>query len=493
MNRLAVRWKKFSVKRKLYLVVGTMAVLVAFELFVLKNAMELVSSVRAFVEGEALWSKAQKNSLLELDRFVRTHDEKSYQAFLDHLQVPGGDHLARLELLKPHPDMAVVREGFLQGRIHPDDIHKMIWLLQRFHWISYVSEATLEWAHGDENLQKIKETASRLHAAVLAGDTVTADLLLNEINDLNSQLTPIEDRFSSILSDGSRWLESKALTIFILMVALVESTGLTLTIVTGREIGSIADENARLLKEATQSVQTRDEFLSVASHELKTPLTSLGLQLQLIRRAATKMEDSEQSEKLLTLADQSISSSRRLADLLEELLDLTRIRFGRLEIHKEKCNFTSIVQDAVMLLGAEAAKHGSAISMRSSGVIMGMFDRNRILQVATNLISNAIKYGEGRPIAVLVERQSQKVKLIVQDRGKGISEEKLPQLFRRFERFEHDPSIPGLGLGLYISQQIVITHGGSITAASVLGEGSVFTVEIPLDVAIADIEGPRPS
>lgn len=115
-----------SISQKLYLIVGVMAVLIAGELFTLRFAMRQLSAVRTFVGGEGLWSKAQKNSLLALHRYGMTRDEAEFQRFLDFLRIPEGDRQARVELLKPRPDLAKVRAGFIQGRVHPDDIDSVI-------------------------------------------------------------------------------------------------------------------------------------------------------------------------------------------------------------------------------------------------------------------------------------------------------------------------------------------------------------------------------
>jgi two-component system, sensor histidine kinase len=478
MNRILAHWKNISVARKIYFVVGTMATLITCELFVLRVSMEKVSAVRAFVSAEALWSKSEKDALLELKSYQRTQDERNYQAFLAKLKVPEGDHLARLELLKPHPDLSVIRAGFLQGQIHPDDLDRMVTLLRRFYWISYVSQAISDWTNGDTLLQEIRDTATHLHDKVQSHDSKGSLLLLEHIDHLNTQLTPLEDHFSFVLGEGSRWLESTVLSIFLLMVLIVEATGLTLTVITGREIAGIATENERLFKEAKESLEMRDEFLSVASHELKTPLTALGLQLQLLHQLALKPSSPESTARVLTLSDQSLASVKRLSTLLGELLDLTRIRIGHFELHHQNCNLTSIVQDSVAQLGAEAAKSGSVISIKTVGPVVGSFDSGRISQVIINLLSNAIKYGQGKPIAISISTQGTKARIAVQDHGMGIPADKLPKLFQRYERFEQDPSISGLGLGLYISNKIIIAHRGTLVAESHLNEGATFTVEL---------------
>jgi signal transduction histidine kinase len=184
------------------------------------------------------------------------------------------------------------------------------------------------------------------------------------------------------------------------------------------------------------------------------------------------------SEQLRALTDRSVGSTKRLSTLLDELLDLTRIRVGHLEIHKQLCSLTSIVQDAAGQLGAEAAKRGSTIMIEPAGAVMGLFDRSRIGQITVNLLSNAIKYGEKKPVWVTIEKRGSKALIIVQDRGRGIAAEKLPKLFQRFERIDQDPSTPGLGLGLFISYEIVKAHGGTLSVESRVGEGSTFTVEL---------------
>ena len=114
--------QKVPIATKLYFTVGIMAVLIAMELFTLFFAINTLSSVRAYVGGEGLWSKAQKDALYQLQRYNRTHDENAYGLFLEHMKVPFGDHKARLELLKKNPDLDIIRQGFIEGRIHPDDL-----------------------------------------------------------------------------------------------------------------------------------------------------------------------------------------------------------------------------------------------------------------------------------------------------------------------------------------------------------------------------------
>jgi len=167
--KLLGRWRDLAISKKLLLVVGIMAALILGELLTLRFAMYTLSAARAFVGGEGLWSKSQKNATVSLLRYDRTKDEVDFAAFLSFLEVPEGDHRARLELLKPVPDLEIVRAGFLQGHIHPDDIQPMVDLLRRFYWIQYLARAIEVWTQGDELLAKLKEAGLAYHAAPRRG------------------------------------------------------------------------------------------------------------------------------------------------------------------------------------------------------------------------------------------------------------------------------------------------------------------------------------
>ena len=153
----------------------------------------------------------------------------------------------------------------------------------------------------------------------------------------------------------------------------------------------------------------------------------------------------ETSTQVLALSDRSLASTRRLSALLRELLDLTRIRVGQLTLNRQICDLTSIVQESVAQLAAEAAKNGSPISIEANRRVTGSFDSTRISQVIVHLVSNAIKYGNGKPIRVFVGMRESKAVVVVQDHGIGIPANKLPHLFHRYERFEARPINTRLG------------------------------------------------
>jgi signal transduction histidine kinase len=247
------------------------------------------------------------------------------------------------------------------------------------------------------------------------------------------------------------------------------------------ELETMAKENERLYEQASSAVRMRDEFFSIASPELKTPLTGLNLHLQLLSRQFRASDTPQAKLKIEAELESCLRQTRRLAVLSSELMDLTRIRLGKLEIRRESCDLAAIAHDAALLLGGDAAQAGAGLEVRASTPVVGQFDPARLGQVVTNLISNAIKYGNSQPVTVEVRKEGALACIVVRDQGLGIAPDDLGRIFDRFERVdEKDAKVAGLGLGLYITQQIVETHGGTIGVQSVVGRGSVFTVELPL-------------
>jgi len=224
----------------------------------------------------------------------------------------------------------------------------------------------------------------------------------------------------------------------------------------------------------------RDEFLIVAAHELKTPLTALNLQLSSLERTSLFRPEcvDKTAQRKLDLAHRQI---RRLAVLVENLLEVSRISGGRLKLHPEPFDLGEVAASVVERLQEEATRSGSVVRLSVAGCCHGIWDRLRVDQVVDSLLSNAIKYGQGRPVDVTLSREGRWVVLTVQDRGIGIQEEKQQTIFERFERAVSIQAYGGLGLGLYLTRQIVDAHEGKVSVESQPGAGSSFRVELPAE------------
>ncbi|WP_328285473.1 PAS domain-containing sensor histidine kinase [Myxococcus sp. NMCA1] len=240
-------------------------------------------------------------------------------------------------------------------------------------------------------------------------------------------------------------------------------------------------DNGRLYTEAQEAVRARDSFLSVASHELNTPLTSLMLNIQALRRemeprASNGPASPEALSTKVVAVQRQVS---RLSSLVRELLDVSRITAGRLRLEREDLDLAALTREVVPRFTEDLARAGCALHLDAGGAATGHWDRLRLEQVLQNLLSNAIKYGRGRPIEVRVGADASRACLSVKDQGVGIPPEGRARLFQRFERLASERHYGGLGLGLWIVKQIVDAMEGRILVESVPGQGSTFTVELP--------------
>jgi signal transduction histidine kinase len=254
---------------------------------------------------------------------------------------------------------------------------------------------------------------------------------------------------------------------------------------------AMAIDNARLYREAQRAIKIRDEFLSVAAHELKTPISSLKGYSQLISRRFSRRGEIE-TERLVKMVEVINRQSDKLNYLVSQLLDKTRLEAGRLELKCRLTNIAELVEEAITsarILQPETKEreHNLQLILASDEPFLAYVDPVRFEQVITNLLSNAIKYSpEGGQVDIKLtiedSPQGKLLKLSVRDYGLGVPEEHRSRLFERFYQAIHSSQNIGMGLGLYISQQIVLLHGGNIEAIFPPDGGACFVVSVPTRV-----------
>jgi PAS domain S-box-containing protein len=242
---------------------------------------------------------------------------------------------------------------------------------------------------------------------------------------------------------------------------------------------ALAIDNARLYHKAQNAVRLREEFLSIASHELKTPISALQLQVQSLMATLARSPTGPTPERLRRSLETVDRQVRRQTQLINDLLDVSRISAGRLQLQPEPVELSALAREVAERFEPELTRAGSALRLELSTETQGQWDRLRLDQVLTNLLSNAVKYGRGNPIQLVTETTANQVRLSVKDGGIGIAAEDLNRLFNRFERAVSERNYGGFGLGLWIARQIVEAMGGRIHVTSQLGVGSTFTVELP--------------
>jgi PAS domain S-box-containing protein len=240
-----------------------------------------------------------------------------------------------------------------------------------------------------------------------------------------------------------------------------------------------ADEERRRLDadrvRAEEALRIRDEFLSVASHELKTPLTALQIELFGLREMAGRDLD-DRTARRLTRASRNAD---RLSRLIDMLLDVSRIATGRLTLRPDPFDLCEAINQVAETMQGTADQASCEFSCQTPGPIVGTWDRVRVEQVVMNLLSNAFKYGAGTPVALSVSTENRAAVIEVRDHGPGLPPEDLERIFERFERGSAGNQ-GGLGLGLYVSREIANAHGGSIAARNLADGGAAFTIRLPI-------------
>ncbi|MBI3258380.1 MAG: HAMP domain-containing protein [Ignavibacteriae bacterium] len=498
-----------------------MAVLIIVELLTLWFAIHILSSVRAFVGAEGLWSKAQKDASYYLQKYSRTHNEEDYKSYLRFMAVPAGDHKTRLELEKTEPNMDIARQGFIEGKIHPDDIDGMIKLFRRFSDIYYINKAILCWIQGDSIIAKLTVVGEKLHTEINSKNISEANIvkITEEIDPINQQLTIIEDNFSYTLGEGSRWLENLILKLLFSVALSVEITGLFLSISVSKgitkglneinratrrisegdlterakifltdEIGEVAGAVNKMTEDLIESKKHAEEmyrlkssFLANMSHELRTPLVGILGFSELLTTTSDLGKVHEFSEFINF-------SGKRLMETLNLILDISRIEAGETKLQFEEIDIIDKIEETINLFSISAKNKNLKLTYESSvSKLIIVSDAKGIDSILSNLINNAIKFTSDGVVKIKVntmkEENSNWIVIDVVDTGIGIVEKDMDMIFQEFRQASEglSRSFEGTGLGLSVTKKYVNLLGGSISVASTLGKGSNFTVKLPLE------------
>lgn len=233
--------------------------------------------------------------------------------------------------------------------------------------------------------------------------------------------------------------------------------------------------------ELQQAVRMRDDFMSIVAHEVRTPLNGLILETQLRKMHLARDNAAAFTlDKMRTMVDRDERQIKSLIRLIEDMLDVSRIRTGKLSIRPSCFDLTQLVRALLQSFAQQIEAAEATVSLEAEQPVIGNWDEFRIEQVISNLLTNALRYGAKSPIQVKVYSERGEARVEVRDFGIGISEENQQRIFQQFERISANHAVAGLGLGLFISEQIVTAHGGTLTVESRIGEGALFRVCLPL-------------
>ncbi len=247
-----------------------------------------------------------------------------------------------------------------------------------------------------------------------------------------------------------------------------------------RQTHQVIETLEKSYESSQKEIKARDQFLAIASHELKTPVTSMLLQVQTAIHNIRNVSLANFSVvTLLKMLEDTEQQSKRLSKMVNDLLDLSLITTGKMDLEIEKVDISRTTQDVVERF-ANRLVDKNQLRIITKKVVIGYCDKLRIEQAITNLISNAIKYGNNKLIEIEVNDGHEMARIIVKDQGIGIPHDQQKKIFNRFERAVSARDYKGLGVGLYITCQIVKAHNGKIHLESHPDKGSIFTLEFPL-------------
>ena len=458
-------------KTDLAMICGALVAVIASLAGVAITSMELLSAARGYTQGEALWSKGQKDAMLVLIRYAQTRSDADYQRFRAAIHIPLACRTARQQMDLPQYDPAILNRAFAEVGIQEQDRGRMVWLFRHFASEPHLAKAIAVWEEAEPDIVALDRNGERLHQRIVSHtlNQIAVDETLAENDRINRELTPLEASFSQSLAEAAHWLHNWLIAIISIIAAMLIAAGSALTYLLA---GKIAAE---------ESSRAKSAFMANMSHELRTPLNAI------IGYSEMLTEDTAMGQAAEDLS-RITSAARYLLGLINEVLDFSKIEAGRAELFLEEVDISQLVEEVVGTMQPLAHKNGDKLLVRyGPGLSTIQADLSKLRQSLYNLLSNACKFTTDGMITLEVARAadgSDWIEWRVTDTGIGIAADKMNKLFRAFSQVDVATArkYGGTGLGLAISQGFCRLMGGSIGVVSEPGKGSIFTIRLPYRV-----------
>jgi signal transduction histidine kinase len=517
------RWISPGITRK-FVVLNFLLFALAVTLTVLTIfAITIISGVRAYVAGEGLYAKYQKDSVFYLRRYVQTGKEADYSKFSDDILVPLGDGEARRALDRPSPDRDDAARSFRAGRNATDDVPAMVKLFLRFRRLGFVDTAIGIWRQADGLTDQLADVGRKARERVGSGRITPEerDALVGQIDDLNERLIVLENNFSLTLGEGSRWISGvvfKALLLadlVLLVIGFVASTMLGRSVVNeideiSAAVGRIAegdlstrctvegsDEFVQLAEginqmassielaqrelklardNALQASRVKSEFLANMSHEIRTPLNVVLGYTDVLADEIDSQENEEMKEHL----DAIRRAGRRLNRTIQGILDFSKIEARAFELRPQSVKLATMLEhhiNDIRILAEQKNLRLRCVIDEPKATVL--FDEYCLSGALTNLLQNAIKFTEeGSVTARLYRGSDRSLKISITDTGIGIEPGYLARIFEPFSQEEsgYTRRFEGNGLGLALTRSYLQLNSATISVQSQKGQGSTFSI-----------------
>ncbi len=444
----------------LFLLVAS-TILVSVNFFTIK----VNASIRAYIHGESMYSKGQKDAARHLTAFVYTSDTLKIKLFKDAIAIPKGDGLARVSMENNEPD-DITATHLLQGNNHPDDVGNLIWLFKNFIDLPFMQRAYYSWHQADTLILKLDKLAEQIFAAKRNHEISASEMkfYLQQIADLNNKLTIQQLDFSYTLGEAGRRAEKYLFFFnFVVILIMLATTIFTMYGLVKRLV--IQNVNLKI------SNQELDKFVYSASHDLRAPISSLKGLVTILRAENNPIEVERYVEMMKEILDRQDLFLRDIIDFSKS----KRLDTQKVLIHSHEL-IDQVISNHKFMIGANTISFERSISLEK---FEG--DEIRLRIILNNLISNAVKYHdpskERQFIKIAIFKSQNNTVIEVSDNGIGIKEEFKDRIFDMF--FVTQSKNKGSGLGLYIVANALEKIDGSIAVESEWTKGSLFRLVFP--------------
>lgn len=488
---------RIDIRRRLHLVVGLLALNLAGAVVGAITGMSVLSSLRAYVGGEGLWAKNQKDALTRLARYYRDRDPADWDAYERHLRVPLGDRKARLALEKSPPDHAAAEAGFIEGGNDPADVRGMCLLFTRLRRMRHMDEAIRTWEKGDALIDELQAEAALIRASA-RGRVDRAQVA--RLRDLNDRFTVLENHFSATLGEASRWT-TRVLAVTLLLASLWLS-GLSLLaalLVSGRigagirelseaaaragqgdlscrvpvldgdELGRLAESFNRMQEKLAAKTRELEAFSYSVAHDLRAPLGKIQGFARVLQDADERGDRDGKADSLRRM----LAAAKTMEEIIDGLLKLSRL--SRHELKLEELDLSALARREADDL--RAGEPGRDLSFEAAPELRARADAALARLVLQNLLKNAWKFSSKNPAARVSfggERRGGEQVFWVRDDGAGFDPAMAGKLFAAFSRLHGVHEFPGNGIGLATVRRAVERHGGRVWAEGAVGKGASF-------------------
>ena len=441
-------------------------------IFVNYYTIKILSSCRAYVNGESHYSKAQKDGARHLTTYLFTKDFNKWELFNKELTVSKGDGIARVGLQNNAP-IELIRNGFKVGRNDEKDIDDMIWLFKNFKNVSFFKAAIKQWSNADRLIIELADLGNEI-----LQNSTTSELTVNEkkvflkrINKIAAELTTSQRQFSDSLGQGTRSIKNYLLFINIFLTLIIIGCVSSYYALMINKLRRAQIETEQKNSKLLLANKELDRFVYSASHDLRAPISSLQGLIEVM-----KLEDDiEQFKIYLNLMDESLNKQDKY---IRDIIDYSRNTRKKTSITEVSLN--KIISEAISQ--NQFAKESNKIKITTDlAVDMIKSDELKLKIIINNFLSNAIKYSDptknNQSFCIRTYRDKNCFKIEFKDNGIGIDLKYQEKIFEMF--FVTENTNKGSGLGLYIVKEAVENLNGSISIDSQIAIGTTFTVTIP--------------